>query len=214
MLLLTHARTASHVLERMLSKQPTAVYGSHFYTTGRAQRRDLLKAGPLHTTEPTLQADLLKALNEGHDQFNDFLADARRQGKTAFVHTQPHAMLSPQVASDYVYRSSAADSTSHTTIPDWLVGSQGQKHTNVTVLPDEVFLRPGTTLIFNFRHPLLIVDGLARGMHELPAFQSKDGLRPLVTLGGNVHWQRVRTSCRTWHSSFSTPRFRCHHQTT
>ena len=88
-LLLTHARTASHVLERMLSKQRGVLYGSHFYQAGRVQRRDLLKAGPLHTTDPALQADLLKTLNDGHEQFDAFLADAKQQGKTAFVHTQP-----------------------------------------------------------------------------------------------------------------------------
>ena len=190
-LLLTHARTASHVLERMLSKQPNTCYSSHFYQAGRVQRRDLLKAGPLHTTDPALQADLLKALNEGHEQSEAFLADAKQQGKAAFVHTQPHAMISPQVASDYVYGPPSNDSTSEATIPDWLVGPPGKKHTNITVLPDEVFLCPGTTLIINFRHPLLIVDGIARGMHDLPAFRLTDGLRPLVTMGGNVHWQRV-----------------------
>ena len=191
-LLLTHARTASHVLERMLSKQQ-ALYGSHFYQAGRIQRRDLLKAGPLHTTDPAVQADLLKLLNDGHEQFEGFVADAKQQGKTAFVHTQPHAMISPQVASDYVYGPSSSDeaTTAAATTPDWLVGPPGRTHTNITVLPDDVFLRPGTTLIINFRHPLLIVDGIARGMRDLPAFQVGNEWRPLVRLGGNVHWQRV-----------------------
>ena len=182
----------------MLSKQPNVLYGSHFYITGRLQRRELLKAGPLHTTDPAIQADLLRVLNEGHVQLEEFLAEARSQEKTALVHTQPHAMASPQEGSDYIYGSRSSDtSTSKSTesaVSKWLVGSQDERHSNPTVVPDSVFLRPGTIPIFNFRHPLLVVDGVYRGMQQLPAFHVKEGVRPLISMGANLHWQRVRSA--------------------
>ena len=191
-LLLTHARTASHVLERMLSKQPNVVYGSDWFVTARQLRRTLLKAGPIEHTDPALHDEFMKLCNESYSLFSDFLADAQRQGHIAFAHTQPHAMLSPKLTSEYIYGtqngSQAADPG------PFLVGQSqpGERgHTNPTVLPDSILLRPGTIPILNFRHPMLVCDGVYRGFRDLPAFNEEGDARKLLGVGATLRWQRL-----------------------
>lgn len=159
-LFLTYARTASHVLERMLSQQPNVLYGADWFVSTRQLRRNLLKAGPIDQTDPTVRKELMETLEESYSWFLGFLDNAEQHGRTAFANTQPHAMISPTVASDHVY---GDPDLSHRLTPGlWMVASSHlgkQAHTNPTVLPDSALLRPGTVPILNFRHPILVCDG-------------------------------------------------------
>lgn len=188
-LLLTHARTASHVLQRMLSKQPNVLYGENWFQRGRLQRRLIIESGPVEEIDSEIPKELTKLLEEGYSEFLEFLDDANRQDKIAFAYTQPHAMLKPRLMSDYVCN---RWNSSRIGAPDpWVVGPVTQPHTNPTVVPDSVLLRPGTIPIINFCHPLLLCDRLIRGFRTLSAFDPGKIYHKMVILGGNLLWQRL-----------------------
>lgn len=190
-LLLTHARTASHVLERMLSKQSNLVQGQDWFATNEARlpRREVIKAGPIEEMDPAILQKLMAELEKGYVDFERFLAYAQQQGKTVLAYTQPHSMLSPKLMSDAIYR--GMESTQHGRPGSWVVGPDSEAHTNPTVVPDSILLRPGTVPIINFRHPLLIVDGIFRGLRNLPAFADDAITDKMIALNGNVRWQRL-----------------------
>lgn len=190
-LLLTHARTASHVIQRMLSKQPDTIYSEDWFATieARLARRAIIRAGPIEDIDPKIPQEFMIHLDGEYARFREFLDDAERQGKTAFVFAQPHIMLNPGLMSDYVHHRWDASTGGRPGF--WTVGSASEAHTNITVLPDYILLRPGTIPIINFRHPFLVCDGLIRGFRELPAYREDPMIDKLLLLGGNLRWQRL-----------------------
>lgn len=194
-LLLTHCRTASHVLQRMLSKQPNTLYGEHWFLLSRMQRRTLLRAGPLAEMDPEIPKEYMRLSDEGFSNFLEFLADAKRQGKIAFAHTQPHTMLTPELLADHVNGTSTSSPKIET--QQWMAKSslswQGEGsgiHTNPLVLPDWVLLRPGTVPIINFCHPLLLCERVYRGFTTIPSYQSEKSHK-LISVGATLRWQRL-----------------------
>lgn len=194
-LLLTHCRTASHVLERILSKQPNTLYGRHWFFRSRMQRRALLRGGPLEDMDPEIPREFMKASDEGLSDFVEFLDDAKRQEKIAFAHTQPHAMLTPKLMTDYIHGSSTRPSNVDS--QQWMARSplawqgEGSKiHTNPTVVPDWLLLRPDTIPIINFCHPLLVCERVYRNYVTLPSYESHKS-HILISCGATLRWQRL-----------------------
>jgi hypothetical protein len=194
-LLLTHCRTASHVLERILSNQSNTIYGSHWFFLTRMQRRVLLRAGPIAEMDPAIPEEYMRLSSEGLSQFLDFLALAQQQGKIPFAHTQPHAMLTPELLSDHVYGRSTI--SKEVTANQWMAKAssslQGQgpeTHTNPTVVPDWVLLRPGTVPILNFCHPILVCERIYRSFTTLPSYEPEK-VHELVSIGATLRWQRL-----------------------
>ena len=76
-LLLSHPRTACHLLERMLSKQPNVKYFSHPFVPARPAQVQSLN-DPL-TTEvaPELKSELLKAWNQGYSDWENAMDEAK-----------------------------------------------------------------------------------------------------------------------------------------
>lgn len=192
-LLLTHARTASHVIQRMLSKQPNIVSGEDWFHTdeSRLPRRAVFSGGPLDTMDRAIPQELMTIMDKGYIEFRQFLDDANQQGKTAFAYTQPHAMLSPKLMSDLIHH--GLESVRDGDPGPWLVtsASASELHTNPTVLPDAILLRPGTVPIINFRHPLLVCEGVFRGLRDLPAYRDNPVNDKVLLLGSQQYQQRL-----------------------
>lgn len=191
-LLLTHARTASHLLERMLSKQTNCLYSSHFFhAPTRVLRREFLKQMATGQADQDLKVELLAKYDEGYRDYENFLNEAKRLNKIAFDHLQPHVVMTPTLAAEQMYGREFRSEDEHF----WLVGqpkNSGKAHTTRTVLPDENFLQPGTRVIITFRHPVLIIEGMYRGFLNLSEFAQdmKNNHRMLHT-GGTLRYVRM-----------------------
>jgi hypothetical protein len=156
----------------MLSKQPNTVLTSAWFLPTRQLRRDVLKAGPIDQVDPKLLDTFITAFNSEYTHFQTSLTTTHAQGKTALAHPQPHMMLSPQITSDYVYNNLSTLSPKFGHPGPFLAGpASSEPHTNPTLLPDSLFLTPGTIPIINFRHPLLLCEGVYRGVRDQPAFR-------------------------------------------
>ncbi|KPI34592.1 uncharacterized protein AB675_4920 [Cyphellophora attinorum] len=194
-LLLTHSRCASHVLEKMLSKQPNTVLTSAWFLPTRQLRRDVLKAGPINQVSPTLLSSFMTAFNSEYSHFLQSLSDAKANGKVAIAHPQPHMMLSPQVTSSYVYDNLTTHDPQFGQPGRFLAGgdSDEEPHTNPSLLPDSFFLIPGTIPIINFRHPMLLCEGVYRGVRDQPTFREANSeyFRKQVGNGASLYPVRL-----------------------
>lgn len=188
-LMLTHARTASHVLQRMLSEQPNVFYGEDWFVPAAVeQRMALLQAGPIESVDSAFIQALMTALEQAYKEFCNFLDGADREGKIAVAFTQPHMMLAPKLVSDQTFH--GWDATKEGAPGPWTVGPSSEAHTNPTVLPDSVLLRPGTVPIINFRHPILVCEGIFRGIRDIPFFAEEGRAKRTLAFNAHLRWQR------------------------
>lgn len=168
----------------MLSQQPNVLYSSHPFLAARSQKSELLSAGPLHLTDLQQRQEMKNSFDKCYELLERFFSDAEKQGKSAFVHSQPHSMLSPALASQYVYGEVGLNNH----LGFWGTGkSSVAHHSNPTVLPDEILLHPGTKPIITFRHPVLMVDGVYRGWITI----SPDKPLREMSLVSTLHWSRL-----------------------
>lgn len=65
-LLLSHARTGCHLLERMLSLQTNTSYGSHYFAPARLLQLKLLESGPLAGAPAEIQQQLIDVFQSGY----------------------------------------------------------------------------------------------------------------------------------------------------
>ncbi len=161
--LLTHARTGSHLLERMLSKQPNVSYASHFFARGRPLRVNLLEEGPPEKTSIKHQENLFSTWQEGFSICEDFVRQTEERGSVPFVHGHPHFMLSPTLTSRYTYGDACSGSELSWTVLQSRESEAGLR-TNPTILPDAFLLQPRTVPIFTIRHPVLMIPSIYRAI--------------------------------------------------
>ena len=187
-LLLTHTRTASHLLERLLSKQPNCVYGSHFFGVDpQGLRRLLKKREALGLPDEDLDRQLLSQYNKSYQEFEKFVTDARDKGQIPFIHAQPHTMIAPRLAAESV-QGTVFSTEDHRF---WSVGRPNQAHTNFMVLPDEALFQPGTRPIITFRHPILMIDGIYRALQSSAYRDDVESTRRNLIVGGTLRWMRM-----------------------
>lgn len=99
-LLLSHARTGCHLLQRMLSAQPNTSYGGHYFAPARPLLLEVLDSGPPAGASAELQKQLAQAFKSGNVELETFLKDARRTKSQTFFYCHPHFMLSLDLASE------------------------------------------------------------------------------------------------------------------
>lgn len=100
-------------------------------------------------------------------------ADGLSQGKTLFVHEHPQFASETDVALQWVTH--------------WRNPGALNKPANFTMIPDEVLLRPNTTVIMTNRHPGLVVPA---GLQAMQAFEDSGTTSNQVYIC-TMHWQRV-----------------------
>ena len=187
-LLLTQPRTSSHLLERMLSKQPEAIYFDDPFLSSHVHRRELLEDGPLENGQPAPKLDLLNQLKEGYQQLRSGLVEAHDLGKIALVRLQPSFMLSPAVSSEFVYGQPCSNLEKDFWTVERNVESPPSSSQNPTIVPDAVFFHPGTKIVFTMRHPILVVESLLRGWLSI---SGREIPRSSQKTGSTLHWQRM-----------------------
>lgn len=69
-------------------------------------------------------------------------------------------------------------------------GEGSEIHSNPTVVPDWLLLRPGTVPIINFAHPLLVCERVYRNFMTLPSYESVKA-HDLISVGATLRWQRL-----------------------
>jgi hypothetical protein len=188
-LLLSHARTGCHLLQRMLSAQPNTSYGNHYFAPARPLLLEVLEGRPLAGASAELQQQLGRAFQSGYDNLEAFLDDARQTNTQAFFHGHPLFMVSPALAWGYVHRDSDAQDDPKWTVHTSSTGNHTSDHrTNSTILPDIFFNGTPTIAIFTIRHPLLMIPSIYRGTAEIEGpIPSSHRLRFSCTL----RWSRM-----------------------
>lgn len=185
--LFTHARTASHLLERMLSRQPNVSYASHFFAKARPLQVKIAEEGPLDRTSKDVQRDLFRTYQEGFSNFEDFIREAEQASAIPFFHGHPHFMLSPVLISQYIYGDMNSGSEH-----SWTVLERGETEaglrTNPTIVPDIFLLRPGTVPIFTIREPVLMVPSIYRA---IVAGENKTPSKEILLLSCTLRWSRM-----------------------
>ena len=187
-LLVTHTRTASNLLQRMLSKQPNCLYGSHFFGEDPQGSRMLArKRAGMGIQDEELDQRLLLQNKESYLKFLNLLKDAKDNGQIAFMHIQPHTMIASKLAAEPV-QGTVFSVEDH---KFWSVGSPDQQHTNFMVVPDDALLQPGTRPIILFRHPVLMTDGIFRAFQSLAYADDHESTRRNLTMGATLRWMRL-----------------------
>ena len=185
-LLLSHARTASHLLERMLSKQPNVAYSFHAFVAARPLQEQLVRSGSL-AEWPAAEREALK--NAWQDALPKYLGDfakAREEGKIAFHHMHPHFSLYPELAATYTFN----EQFEH---PDWsywqphsTTGPPTESYTSPNVLPDDALLQSGDRVVFLIRHPALMVPSIYRTICETRGY-----VRNNMVFSSTLRWSRL-----------------------
>ena len=163
-LLLTQARTASHLLERMLSKQPNVAYSSHMFVAARPLQEQMVRSGSLVEWPASEREALKDAWQEALPRYLGAFDEARKEGKIAFHRMHPHFSLYPELAAMYTFNE-------HYEKPDWsywqphsTTGSATESYTSPIVLPDDAILQWSDRVVFLIRHPGLMVPPIYRIM--------------------------------------------------
>ncbi|GAM91329.1 hypothetical protein ANO11243_093780 [Dothideomycetidae sp. 11243] len=152
-LLLSQPRTACHLLERVLSKQPNVKYLNHPLVAARPAQVAMLSDESVANDIPQKLRDAHADLvNEAMKTWEAALKEANDKGKTLFVHDHPHFALSPHRALEFLSARTSDD----------LARTAGSG--NFTLVRDDLLLRPGTVPILTFRHPALVVPAIYRAM--------------------------------------------------
>ena len=188
-LLLSHARTACHLLERMLSAQPNVAYASHPFASSWPLVLNTLNEGPLDMATQQSKNELMKSWQAAFTtSLEPFIQRAAEEGKVAFVHFHPHFSLQPALASAYIHGSGDAGE-----FEAWVVKSSSNESThsqdNPEVLPDETLLAPGTIPILTIRHPALMVPSIYRANRKVN--NDKPVSRETGLYTGTLRWQRL-----------------------
>ena len=185
-LLLSHARTASHLLERMLSTQPNVVYSSHAFAAARPLQEKLVRFGSLAAWPASDREALKNAWQNALPKYLDAFTEAREEGKIAFHHMHPHFSSYPELAATYTFNE-------HFEHPDWsywqphsTTGSATELYTSPNVLPDDALLQPGDRVVFLIRHPGLMVPSIYRTISEVTGY-----FRNNMVFSSTLRWSRL-----------------------
>ena len=185
-LLLTHARTASHLLERMLSKQPNVAYSFHAFVAARPLQEQLARSGSLAEWPACERKALKDAWQDALPRYLDAFDEARREGKIAFHHMHPHFSLYPELAAMYTFNE-------YIEKPDWsywqphsTTGSPTESYTSPSVLPDDALLRSGDRVVFLIRHPGLMVPSIYRTIIETRGYDPNN-----MVFASTLRWSRL-----------------------
>ena len=93
-------------------------------------------------------------------------------------------MSAPDVAMKYVKGETITPEIHH----DWQVRRE-RETTNMTVIPDEAYLRPGTIPVFTIRHPGLMVPSVYRAIRDAEQGPATD--KSNMIFATNLGWSRL-----------------------
>ena len=184
--MMTHPRSASHLLEKMLSAFSNVEYEHHFFVQAHASFIELVQQGPLKNARQETKDEVMKHWQDGFtNNWEPFFKKAADNNKIAFSHFHPLYSLQPAIASSYLHDEGSAEGYEEFVVKS-ANGDNHHSSDNPEIIPDAELLVPGTVPLINIRHPALLVPAVSRTIREF--FEPSNEFIAYVS---TLRWQRL-----------------------
>lgn len=196
--LITHPRTASNLLVRMLAleDQPniiTGVQGGYFFLQPTLFKIRLhLRDKPLEQWTQNERDQMMQAYQDSFDNLQEHAQKAKEEGKILFVKEHAIFMAEPTAQERFM---SGSNSVNETPWTGKVLGADASEATrersslNDTFVPD-AFLKTWLPT-FLIRHPALVFPSYYRAVRDIHSFEPAPGWEADCDLSMTMKWTRT-----------------------
>ncbi|WPH04385.1 Hypothetical protein R9X50_00727600 [Acrodontium crateriforme] len=194
-LLLSVPRSASNLLDTMLSKQPRDISGYYNLNWSMPWLEDLNK-GPFDQIPDAVREERSKELQANYEKLLNTIETSEKNGRKTFHKEHITLQIDPKEVFRQQYPTPGCN-TVGSAGPSYVTKTPGaaqpEKHTTPFVFPDSFYLK--FKPIFTIRHPALMYPSLARAMRKGMGVDGEPGSTAQMTLS----WSRFMYEWYTEH---------------